>query len=95
MNAGFPHAEIDLPSKLDVTAAHELYAKIDAHTGNNLKVNAEHVGHIGGICLQILIAAKQRWADDQLSFEMHNASNEATDFLTLINRADLCAQEAT
>ena len=51
-------AQLTLPARLDLTAAKPLAQDIAALTGD-LELDASQVTHLGGLCLQVLLAAAQ------------------------------------
>ena len=51
-------AQLTLPARLDLTAARPLAKDISALTGD-LELDASQVKHLGGLCLQVLLAAAQ------------------------------------
>ncbi len=52
-----------LASRLDLPAAAPLHAAILARRGAALELDAGAVGHLGTLCLQVLIAAAAEWRD--------------------------------
>ena len=67
-------ATLCLPARLTSAEADRLKAEFEAHRGQPLCLDAGAVGQLGGQCLQVLLAARRAWADDQAAFEMHNAT---------------------
>lgn len=63
-------AAITLPSRVDLTAVRDLGADFMDHDGQNLRVDASDVQHLGGLGLQLLMAAAQQWQDKQLDFQI-------------------------
>ncbi|WP_167626666.1 STAS domain-containing protein [Paracoccus luteus] len=53
-----------LAARLDLTAARPLTDALLAHAGSDLTVDAGRVEHLGGLAVQALLAAAQRWRDD-------------------------------
>lgn len=51
-------AQLTLPARLDLTAAKPLARDLSALTGD-LELDASQVTHLGGLCLQVLLAAAQ------------------------------------
>ena len=84
---------LDLPERLDSSVARDLYTQIDAHKDNHLGVNGAAVTYIGGLCLQVLIAAKEEWARNEKSFSIQSASETLSTFLGTIGREDLLEPE--
>ena len=50
-------ARIELAPRLDLPAAAPLAEALKAHTGTDVEIDAGAVTHLGGLCLQVLIAA--------------------------------------
>ena len=44
--------------------------------GAALRVDASQVERLGGLCLQVLIAARAAWADDRQEFMLDDVSSE-------------------
>jgi chemotaxis protein CheX len=62
---------LQLPNILDVKAASALQQQFLNRRGNPLQVDASQVERLGGLCLQVLLAAQAAWAADgeTLSYE--------------------------
>ena len=54
-------AQIALDARLDLPAAAPLAEALRARTGENLDIDAGAVTHLGGLCLQVLMAAAEAW----------------------------------
>lgn len=52
---------LKLPCRLDLTAARGLKADLLALSGRSLRLDASEVTHLGGLCLQLLLAAATHW----------------------------------
>ncbi len=52
---------LKLPRRLDLTAARRLKADLLALSGRPLRLDAAEVTHLGGLCLQLLLAAANHW----------------------------------
>lgn len=52
---------LTLPAVLDLKAAASLKADIQAHAGSPLDLDVSKVERIGGLCLQVLLAAAEAW----------------------------------
>ena len=50
-----------LPARLDLTAARRLMRDFRDRSGDPLTVDASQVDLLGGLCLQVLLAAVQDW----------------------------------
>lgn len=53
---------LTLPVRLDLPAARGLAADLRARAGAPLLLDASRVEVLGGLCLQLLLAARQTWA---------------------------------
>jgi chemotaxis protein CheX len=82
-----------LPSILDLGAATPLWSSLCAQRGQPLAVDASDVERLGGLCLQVLLAAKAQWGADGAEFSIVNASAQFTDALQLMAADDLIATE--
>ena len=67
-----------LPSVLDLKVASSLREQFVGRRGSALRVDASRVERLGGLCLQILIAARTAWADDRQDFMLEDSSSELT-----------------
>jgi chemotaxis protein CheX len=71
---GILMAALALPETLDLKAAGPLKAAFLQHRGQALDVEAGQVRRLGGLCLQILLAARKAWADDGKPFSITGPS---------------------
>lgn len=94
LGAASDGTNLDLPERLDSSVAGDLYSQISDLTNRDLRLNGEKVRHIGGLCLQVLIAAKEDWQRANHSFLIHSPSEELRGFLSTIGRTDLIQSEA-
>jgi len=76
-------AVIKLQERLDFHAAPNLKAEIIGQVGNDLKINASSVTHMGTLCLQVLVAASKDWAGNGLKFELTSPSDTCASQLSL------------
>jgi chemotaxis protein CheX len=67
---------LTLPSSLDLAAATPLREEFLARRGRNIHVDGAEVARAGVPCLQVLLAARQIWADDKLDWVSKNFSVE-------------------
>jgi chemotaxis protein CheX len=67
---------LQLPSILDVKAAAALQQQFLERRGTALQVDASHVERLGGLCLQVLLAAQAAWAADGESLDYDRPSPE-------------------
>ena len=63
-----------LDEELDLAAAAPLKAAILACRGEALQLDASAVQRLGGLCLQVLLAAAEAWRGDGLVLEITGAS---------------------
>ena len=63
-----------LPAILDLAAARPLHDALTAQRGQQLDVDASAVERMGGLCLQVLIAAQRAWESDGRAFAITDAS---------------------
>lgn len=56
-----PDPVLTLPPRLDLPAARPLADDLRARDGRPLDIDAGEVSHLGGLCLQVLLAAAQSW----------------------------------
>jgi chemotaxis protein CheX len=76
-------AAIALPETLDLKAAGPLKAAFMERRGEAIEVDATEVRRLGGLCLQILLAAKQGWATDGQAFAVTKPSDAFLETLRL------------
>jgi chemotaxis protein CheX len=55
---------LTLPETLDLTAAAPLRSEILSRRGQPLDLDGSAVQRLGGLCLQVLLAARSAWTDD-------------------------------
>ncbi len=72
---------VALAPVLDLSAATPLKAELEARLGVPVTLDAGEVRRLGGQCLQVLIAARRRWAADGLGFAVAAASPAFADAL--------------
>jgi chemotaxis protein CheX len=82
-----------LASVLDLRAAKPLWADIHAARGQPLEVDASQVERLGGLCLQVLLAAQAQWRVDGLAFSIANPSPAFADGVKLMTALDLAPKE--
>jgi chemotaxis protein CheX len=81
---------LELPPSLDSQASSQLLTAILALRGDDLELDASHARRLGGLCLQILLAARACWAADGHRLTLHNVPEELTAGLSLFGiNADL------
>ena len=65
---------MQLPSTLDLAAAAPLWARMRDAKGQPLALDASDVERLGGVCLQVLLAAKAQCTAGGVSFQVDNPS---------------------
>ena len=74
---------MQLAENLDLAAAAPLKAELLGLRGAPLALDASRVQRIGGLCLQVLLAAQATWVADDQPFSVADAS---PDFQTCLER---------
>ena len=74
--AGAPPAVVNLQLEpvLDLGAAERLHARLTELRGQPLDIDASQVERLGGLCLQVLISARNTWHADGHSAVIGQAS---------------------
>ncbi|OYV38070.1 MAG: hypothetical protein B7Z80_11085 [Rhodospirillales bacterium 20-64-7] len=67
---------VTLPASLDLAAAAALRTEFLSKRGQPLCVEGGNVARVGIPCLQVLLAARQAWVDDQVDWASANFSPE-------------------
>jgi chemotaxis protein CheX len=85
MNSLQPSAgeTVVLDAMLDLKAADRLKAELMERRGLPLEIDASGVQRLGGLCLQVLIAAHNAWRLDGASMTISPQSPEFTEALQL------------
>ncbi len=83
-----------LPPVLDLRAAAPLAADLLGRRGKPLVIDAAAVERMGGLCLQVLLSARNTWAADGQAFRIQAASTAFTDSLGALGAADLASSYA-
>lgn len=65
---------LHLPPELDGVAAASLFEVLSSLVGTDVVIDGSRVEQIGGLCLQILLAAVPTWKADGASLEFTNLS---------------------
>lgn len=84
---------MQLASILDLAAAKPLWTELSARRAQPLEVDASSVERLGGLCLQVLIAARRAWQADGVAFAIANPSQAFTDAVRLMAGEELMAAE--
>jgi len=82
-------ATLMLPSVLDLKAVGGLHADLLAVRGRPLTLDASQVSRLGGLGLQVLLAARTTWAEDAQPFALINPSDDLAGALELFGAPDL------
>ena len=72
-------ALLTLPPALDLGAAMPLHALLLAHRGADLDLDAAGVERLGGLGLQLLLAARATWQADGMTLRILNLSAPCRD----------------
>jgi chemotaxis protein CheX len=72
---------------LDLNAAAPLQAAFLECRGESLNVDAKEVQRLGGLCLQILLAARRSWSDAGLTLAISGRSAAFDEALALFGAA--------
>jgi chemotaxis protein CheX len=83
-----------LPQVLDLGAASPLWSGLCAARGQPLQVDAADVERLGGLCLQVLLAAQAQWRADDVEFSVVNASQAFSECLRLMGADVLSPEES-
>jgi chemotaxis protein CheX len=65
---------LQLEPVLDLGAAERLHARLVALRGGPIEIDASQVERLGGLCLQVLLSARQTWAADGHSARLSQTS---------------------
>lgn len=76
--------QLQLAENLDLTAAVPLHETLLSMRGEDLLVDAASVERLGGQCVQLLLSARQSWAEDDASFAIENPSQNFLSALTIL-----------
>lgn len=82
-----------LASTLDLAAAKPLWAELNAARAQPLTIDASAVERLGGLCLQVLLAARRAWQADGVAFSITNPSQAFTDAVRLMAGEELMTAE--
>lgn len=63
-------ATLSLSARLDITAARPLTRELRKLSGQPLEIDASQVEHLGGLCLQVLLAAVQDWQQRDVTLHL-------------------------
>jgi len=80
---------VNLGESLDLAAAGPLRTELLGLRGAPLTLNASGVMRVGGLCLQLLLAARTAWRSDDKAFSVADASPEFRNCLERVGAGDL------
>lgn len=81
-------ATLVLAERLDLPAARPLARDLIANEGEDLAIDAGRVAHLGGLALQLLIAATRRWRAEGLCLTVAPRSVAFDDAVRLFGVAE-------
>lgn len=84
---------MQLASNLDLAAAKPLWTELVATRAQPIEIDASNVERLGGLCLQVLLAARRAWQADGVAFVIANPSQAFTDAVRLISGEELMVAE--
>jgi len=65
---------LQLPAALDCKAAPLLASRLRALRGQPVKLDASRVNRMSGLCLQVLLSARNSWTSDNVPIALEDAS---------------------
>ena len=74
---------VQLEAVLDLGAAERLHAQLMGLRGQPIDIDASKVERLGGLCLQVLLAARKSWAADGQDVQLSASSPAFEDAWTL------------
>ena len=83
-----------LPQNLDLGAAGPLWSDMCAARGQPLELDASGVERVGGLCLQVLLAAQAQWRVDGIAFAVTNPSAAFADGVRLMGATEFAPAES-
>lgn len=87
-------AEMKLADTLDLRAAAPLKAALAELRGQDLTLDASEVSRLGGLCLQVLLAANAAWRAEGRAFHIAGASPAFLEGARLMAASSLLTLEA-
>jgi chemotaxis protein CheX len=81
-------AALALPAHLDLVAAAPLRSEILARRGRPLDLDGAAVERLGGLCLQVLLAARATWTADDQPFRLLAPSPELREAISTLGAHD-------
>ncbi|MBI1251528.1 MAG: STAS domain-containing protein [Alphaproteobacteria bacterium] len=86
---------MQLEANLDLRAASQLHTHLMAARGAELALDGSQVERMGGLCLQVLLAAQAAWSAEGHAFSIHTPSEPLLDALRTLGASSLVNVEAT
>jgi chemotaxis protein CheX len=74
MGTGATFTVVQLPVALDCKEASLLAARLRTLRGQPVRLDASRVNRLSGLCLQVLLSAKNTWASDNVPIVIEDAS---------------------
>jgi chemotaxis protein CheX len=74
---------VQLPEVMDLNQAQPLAARLRGMRGKAVALDASRVERVGGLCLQVLLSARNSWASDNFPIAIVNPSQAFSDALAL------------
>jgi chemotaxis protein CheX len=65
---------LQLPAALDCKAAPLLASRLRALRGQPVKLDASRVNRMSGLCLQVLLSARNSWTSDNVPIALEDVS---------------------
>lgn len=84
---------MQLAPTLDLAAAAPLCTELRAARGRPIEIDASSVERLGGLCLQVLLAAGRAWRAEDIPFALINPSQPFTDAIRMMAAEELMASE--
>jgi len=82
-------AVLPLAPVLDLNAAEPLRQSLMLLRGRAVTLDASRVTRLGGLCLQVLLAARAAWAEEGRAFALGSVSAEFADQMALFGNPEL------
>ncbi|MDZ7710213.1 MAG: STAS domain-containing protein [Roseovarius sp.] len=84
-----------LPPRLDYEATGTLHESLLASRGEAITLDAGAVTHLGGLALQLLVAAREQWRRDGLALRIEPRSRNFSEDVAMLGMVeDFFSEEA-